>query len=146
MLVIPGTTIHLAARAIESRGTRYPEAWFGEVVTVQLDGILDVTRLAERPGGLLGEWFALGDGPTDPASFARATRFHHAGMPISRDCTIAASGGYCLALYSTSDAALRYFACPALAIKLSLSTVRCRWRCGLDDRDLGGVTRDPGGI
>lgn len=71
MLVIPGTTIHLAARAIESRGTRYPEAWFGEVVTVQLDGILDVTRLAERPGGLLGEWFALGDGPADPASFAR---------------------------------------------------------------------------
>jgi len=71
MLLIPGTSFRLPARAVESRGTRYPQAWFGEVITAQLDGTLDVTRLAERPGGVLGEWFALGAGPTDPASFAR---------------------------------------------------------------------------
>jgi hypothetical protein len=63
--------IRLPARAVESRKTRYAEAWFGEVMTVQLDSTLDVTRRAAHPGGLLGEWFALGDGPTDPASFAR---------------------------------------------------------------------------
>jgi hypothetical protein len=71
MLFIPGTNIPLPARAVESRATRYLEAWFGEVITVQLDGTLDVTRLAERPGGVMGEWFALRDGATDPASFAR---------------------------------------------------------------------------
>ena len=71
MLLIPGTKIRLPARAVESRATRYPQAWFGEVITAKLDGTLDVIRLAERPGGVLGEWFALGDGPTDPASFAR---------------------------------------------------------------------------
>ncbi len=71
MLVIPSTNIQLPGRAVESRGTRYQEAWVGEVITVQLDGTLDVTRRAERPGGALGDWFALGDGPNDPASFAR---------------------------------------------------------------------------
>jgi hypothetical protein len=71
MLFIPGIDIHLPARAIESRSTRYPGAWFGELMTVQLDGTLDVTRLAERPSGVLGEWFALDDASTDPGSFAR---------------------------------------------------------------------------
>jgi hypothetical protein len=70
-LVIPGTNIRMRARAIESRPTRDTGAWIGEVMTVQLDGFLDVIRRADRPGGVLGDWFALGDAPASSWSFAQ---------------------------------------------------------------------------
>ena len=62
MLVIPGTTIHWAARAVESRETRYAEAWCGERL---LPGtVLNVGRCAplfRLPG--LGYQAEFRDGP-----------------------------------------------------------------------------------
>jgi hypothetical protein len=71
MLFVPHTTVQLPARAIESHSTRYPEAWLGQMMTVELYSPCLATRLAERPGGILGDWFALGDVPNDPAYFAK---------------------------------------------------------------------------
>ncbi len=71
MLYVPGTRIVLQARAIESRATRAPEAWLGQVLTVELYAAMEVARLAEFPGRVLGDWFAVGEVPLDPAAFAR---------------------------------------------------------------------------
>lgn len=70
MIFVPDSQIQLPASAIESRPTRYPDAWVGHVLTVELYSLLDVTRHAERPNGLLGDWFALDAAPGDPAEIA----------------------------------------------------------------------------
>lgn len=53
---VPGTQLQVV------QATRYPEAWVRPPVVVQLFLPMVVHRIAlkKRPGGLLGEWFALG--------------------------------------------------------------------------------------
>ncbi len=137
MLWIPGTNIRLSGRAIETRATRYPVAWLGQVITVQLDGALDATRLAQRPGGVLGDWFALGDVPQDPAGFAKRHAIPAPGNSRLPQLQHRAIWRLLPAPCSTSVNALHSSDFPAWAIKQNSSMAHFPWRCAPDDATAG---------
>ena len=68
MLIIPGSTITLPADAIDTRPTRYVDAWLGLYLTVILYDSVDVIRIVPGHSSLLGDWFGLdwqGQSPTE---------------------------------------------------------------------------------
>jgi hypothetical protein len=61
MLQLPGTTIRIPARALETRPTRSPEAWAEMFLTVELYQDLEAMRVSRHRLALTGDWLAIGD-------------------------------------------------------------------------------------
>lgn len=71
MLKAPESNIEIPASAIETRSTRYPDAWDGIYLTVVLDSPIGVARRARGQSTLLGEWFILDQQSLSRPAFAR---------------------------------------------------------------------------
>jgi hypothetical protein len=61
MVLISGSTIDVPGRALETRPSRYADAWLNDsYLTVELYQDVLALRVAYLRGGLLGDWFHLG--------------------------------------------------------------------------------------
>jgi hypothetical protein len=61
VITIPGSNLQIPARAGVTQPTRYPPAWSGMYLTVELYRPLEAMRVSAKALGLVGDWFALGD-------------------------------------------------------------------------------------
>jgi hypothetical protein len=61
VITIPGSNVQLPARAEVTQPTRSVQAWRGIYLTVELYRPVEAMRVAAKPLGLVGDWFALGD-------------------------------------------------------------------------------------